>query len=145
MFKLDIPCSSASRRELPREPCRAGRWLWGTLTLGAQPARPLLLAGGRGSQAAAYRWQNNSRCKQHLCACLSSLPRPPPTTSSHQQEWKHLKGFARCSPAAFPGRAGEPERWNPTTASPRPAGIGSPATATATFISTPKRLPGSGR
>lgn len=118
-----------------------GRSPWGP----NQPALSCLLAGGRGSQAAAYCWQNNSRCKQRLCACLSSLPRPPPTTSSHQQEWKHLKGFARCSPAAFPGRAGEPERWNPTTASPRPAGIGSPATTTATFISTPKRLPGSGR
>ncbi|XP_071603408.1 WAS/WASL-interacting protein family member 1 isoform X2 [Heliangelus exortis] len=69
--------------------------------------------------------------------------RPPSTTSSHKQKWKHFKGFACYSPAAVPARDGQSEKWTTTTTSPRPSGLSGTTATTTTFVSSQKRLPGS--
>lgn len=97
---LDIPCSSTSQCQLPRETCRAGRWVWGTLTLGPyQPALSCLLARGPGTTDRTIL-HVNIVCV--LASLLSPGPLPPPPPISRNGS------TSRALPAApqLPSRAG---------------------------------------
>jgi len=156
---LDVPCSpdlcSSHQHQLPRELWRAGKGVLRAIPpqgRGSQtsPPSPVCWWEAVGHGQWLCHWRNNPWCKRCLCACFLSCSRPPATTSSHKQEREHFQGFARDSPAALPGRAGHPERWASTAASPRPAGLSSAAaaattTTTSAFLRCQKRLPGSGR